>query len=500
MRTKVKKTSKRERFENVHKNYKLPYSHKAVLKNKSNLSGDRAYRETTKEIQQLVELAMLSNIQLRPYGSKWSLSKAPYSKDLLVEYSQLKHKRFLTKTEIKRASKKNQYLFAQCGNIIEDLNLFCQGKGRSMQTSGASNGQTIAGAIGTGVHGSAIDIGAIQDTVVGLHIITDKDKSVYLEAKSNSIATDVFLNKIKPDETIRNDKLFHSALVSLGAFGFVHGVIIETAPLFLIKNYVTPITKKDAFSLSKNLNFKQSSFQIPGEARRPYHFKLYFNQYNIDGNDGIKAEIMYAYGPNRGLFKNILDYIKDIPKILGKFTDAANCTVPALAKALSKFALPKNGLETGHLNDIFPKTKIRGSAFSTAFAVPAKDSVRVLELLLAEMKRTKKNVPSIFSFRFVKKSKATLAFTKHKMNCVIGLDGLQSKTTDAYLKIIHKALDTSGIPYAFHWGKVTNMDAAMVDRMYGSAKTTWIHQRNLLLSDEAKKVFTNDYLKKLGLG
>ena len=499
MRTKVQKARKKAAFQNVHKNYKLPYSHKAKLKNDSSLNGDSAYNDTTQEIKKLVDVAMISKIRLRPVGSKWSLSKAPYSKDMMVEYSDLKHKRFLTKSEIKTSFKKDQYLFVQSGNLIEDLNLFCQAMGRSIQTSGASNGQTIAGAIGTGVHGSAIHVGAIHDTVVGMHIITDKDKSVYLEAKSKPVVTDGFAKKIKADTIIRDDTLFHSALVSLGAFGFVHGIVIQTVPLFLIKNYVTSIPKKDAFSLSKTLNFKQSAFQIPGEARLPYHFKLYINQYNIDGDDGIKAEIMYAYGPDRGLFKNILDYLKDFPKILGKFSDAANCTVPALAKALTKFALPKNGLETGHLNDIFPRTKIRGSAFSTAFAVPAKDCVKVLELLLDEMKKSKKNVPSIFSFRFVKQSKATLAFTKHKMNCIIGLDGLQSKTTDAYLKIIHKALDKSGVPYAFHWGKVNNMDAAMVDRMYGTAKKTWIAERNKLLSAPAKKVFTNEYTEKLGL-
>lgn len=497
MRTQVKKATKL--FENVHKNYKLKHSHMAKLKNASGLSGDKAYKDTTKEIKHLIDIAMKSKVKLRPFGSKWSLSQAPYGKDIMVEYSDLKHKRFLTNAEVNGSSKPKQYLFVQSGNLIEDINLFCEKNGRSLQTSGASNGQTIAGAIGTGVHGSAIHIGAIHDTVVGLHIVTDKDESVYLQAKSNRKTTDAFAKKIGADKVINDDKLFHSALVSLGAFGFVHGVVIETVPLFLIKNYVTSISKKDAFSLSKTLNFKQAAFQIPGETRTPYHFKLYINQYNIDGDKGIKAEIMYAYGPDRGFFRNLLDYFKDIPKLLGKFTDAANCTVPALAKALSKFALPKDGLEVGHLNDIFARTKTRGSTFSTAFAVPAKDSVKVLEILLAEIKRSKKNPPSIFSFRFVKKSKATLAFTKHKMNCIIGLDGLQSKSTEAYLKLLHKALDKSGVSYAFHWGKVTNVDAAMVDRMYGSAKTTWIAQRNKLLSTEAKKVFTNGYTEKLGL-
>lgn len=494
----IKKTTSKEHFENVHKNYKLKYSHKGVLKNKKNIPDLDAYNETTDDIKKLVGFAIDNKIELRPYGSKWSLSQAPYSKDLMFDYSNLKLRRFLKRKEVNVSFKTNKYLFAQSGNLIGELNLHCEKNTRSLQTSGASNGQTIAGAISTGVHGSAYRIGSISDTVVGLHIVVDRDKHVYLEAKSNSVVSKEFISQINATH-IQNDAMFHSALVSMGAFGFIHGVMIEVAPLFEIKNYVTNIEKADAYQLSKTLDFKNSNFKIPRERREPYHFKLYFNQYDLDGKNGIKAEVMYARGPRRGFIKNIIDYFKDMPKILGKFTVSANCTIPALAKFFSKFVLPKNGEETGYLNDIFHKTKLRGSVFSTAFAVPMKDSVRTLELMLKVMKDSGRNVPSIFSFRFAQKSKATLAFTKFKMNCIIGLDGLQSNDTDNYLKLMHQALDNSNIPYAFHWGKVTNMNAAMVDRMYGPAKTKWVNQRHKLLSPRARKVFSNNYLRKLGL-
>src|SRR5205085_7992332 len=74
--------------------------------------------------------------------------------------------------------------FAQCGNGVWEISNFLQSKNLSLKTSGASNGQTIAGVIATSAHGSSIDVGAVQDFVVGLHIIVSPTRHVYLERKS----------------------------------------------------------------------------------------------------------------------------------------------------------------------------------------------------------------------------------------------------------------------------------------------------------------------------
>lgn len=503
MRSQVKVSKKK--FENVHKNYKLRHSHIVKLTNDENIgSWKKAYNDTTKEIQKLILVAKKSKAELRPVGSRWSLSKAPYSKDILVEYSDIKKKSFLTNKNLqsKYQSKPKKYLFAQCGNLIEDLSLFLEESGRSLMTSGASNGQTIAGAIGTGVHGSAYKVGAIQDSIVGLHIVTDDNKSVFLQAKSEKVIHQSFIESLDAVSIVDNE-MFSNALVSFGAFGFVHGVVIETVPLYILKNYVLPLEKKIAFDVGKTLQFKNINDNL-GESRSPYHFKLYVNQYALDKKDGIKAEIIYAYGFKRdrafGFIKKIIDYFKDIPKILGKFTDNANCTVPALARMFSEKVLPKDGVEIGHLNDIFHETKIRGSAFSTAFSVPVDRSIDALDLMNGIMKKTKKNIPGIFSFRYVKKSKASLAFTKFPMSCVMGVDGLQSKSTTQYLKELHKALEKSDIPYAFHWGKVNNLTPEIIEKSYGKKVIkTWKAQRKKLLTPELIKIFNNDFIRKMGL-
>ena len=504
MPSKVTKVSKKARFKNVHKNYELPFTHKATLTNQNIANKWAAYNDTTKEIQKMIFIAQSSQKELRPIGSKWSLSTAPYSKDMIVEYSQLKHKAFLKKQDLTTSfqDKPKKYIFVQCGNLIEDISLFLEKNGRSLMTSGASNGQTIAGAIGTGVHGSAFKVGSVQDSVVGLHIVNSDNESIFIQPASRKVVHKSFIDKLKATPHHDNE-LFSNALVSFGAFGFIHGVVIETVPLYLLKNYVLPIRKDQAFDIAKRLKFTAINNNL-GEGRQPYHFKLYINQYALDKEDGIKGEVIYAYGfkPDRafGFIKKIIDYFKDMPRILGKFTDNANCTVPVLARFFSKKVLPKDGVEIGHLNDIFHKTKIRGSAFSTAFAVPFDRSNEAFDLMNGIIKTTGKNIPSIFSMRFVKKSKAALAFTKFPISCVMGIDGLQSKTTTQYLATLHKELESSGIPYAFHWGKVNNLTPQIVEKSFGKGVIKkWKQQRNKILTLQIRKVFNNDFIRKIGL-
>jgi len=62
-------------------------------------------------------------------------------------------------------------VFAHVGMGSGKLNDTPTQKKLSLKTCGASNGQTIVGAMATGAHGSTIDIGGVQDYVVGLHII-----------------------------------------------------------------------------------------------------------------------------------------------------------------------------------------------------------------------------------------------------------------------------------------------------------------------------------------
>jgi hypothetical protein len=81
------------------------------------------------------------------------------------------------------------------------------------------------------------------------------------------------------------------------------------------------------------------------------------------------------------------------------------------------------------------------------------------------------------------------------------MDGVESEITRKFYKKVWEALETKGIPYTLHWGKINfNLDAARVRKMYGDAKINrWIDCRHQLLDESVRKVFTNAFMEKCGL-
>src|SRR4029450_7420683 len=96
-------------------------------------------------------------------------------------------------------------------------------------------------------------------------------------------------------ELRRDDALFEAALVSFGSFGIVHGLLIETEPLFLLEAYRQRLLLTDPlWQAISGLTFDVPELPHPGE--RPYHFQVVFNPHDIAG--GVYVRIMYK-GPYR---------------------------------------------------------------------------------------------------------------------------------------------------------------------------------------------------------
>ncbi|MEE8103989.1 MAG: FAD-binding protein, partial [Planctomycetota bacterium] len=113
----------------------------------------------------------------------------------------------LTRAYTKSAKK----LFCfQCGMTIKGINRVLDARKLSLKTSGASNGQTIAGAVSTGTHGSAFDVGAVQDSVVGIHLLTGPSSHVWLERASYPVVRSGFANMLGA-RLVRDDDLFNAA-------------------------------------------------------------------------------------------------------------------------------------------------------------------------------------------------------------------------------------------------------------------------------------------------
>ncbi|SDM21340.1 FAD-binding protein [Kriegella aquimaris] len=513
---------KRQRWNTLHKNG--PFALKLFIttkleKNSSGLTDFEKYNDAAKEIQKLIKQAADNNEQFRAIGSKWSMSNIAHCKDRMHYNSFMNLKFPIFEGEIHKDSTyehSNLHWF-QCGNKIKEISGYLERRGKSLKTTGASNGQTIAGCISTGVHGSTIDVGSVQDYVVGLNLITGPkpEDNIYLERKSKPALRDTYAANFNAAKIIRDDEIFNAALVGLGSMGFVHGVVIEAEDLYLLHRYVRKIDRAEALKLADTLDFSNYDPKIPNtdfKGVRPFHYKIFMNPYNTDEKK-YAVEFIYKikYYENYMVdFGNPIPFQKEFVyldliylfiKIAGKIPKS----IPKLINLLKSSILPKEEKTTvGKLSEIFWDAGYQGKAFACSFGVDHTHSSKAMELLA---KLTREHpVPGIFAMRFIKQSKGTLAFSKFPFTCMVEIDGIQWRDKDKIIPLMDystkmiEVLKNNNIPFTLHWGK--NADWAfpnLVNEMYGKSSENWKKCRSWLLSKEMAKVFSNDFLSTTGL-
>ena len=440
-------------------------------------------------------------MRLRAVGAGWSLSEAAVTDGWLLNTQPLDFTFRLDRQIVSAAAQdRTAHLrFVQCGVGMAQLSALLRQEGQSLQTSGASNGQTLAGAVSTGTHGAALDVGAVQDMVCGLHLIPDAARSVWLERASRPIITPAFAAALGA-ELQRDDGLFEAALVSFGSFGIIHGLLIETEPLFLLETYRQRLPLTDAlWQAISRLTFDVPELPHPGE--RPYHFQVVCNPHDMAG--GAYVTIMYKrpyrddYTPPP-LTLGRFGPGDDAAAFIGILTDSLPAAIPFLTQEILDSAYAPYDKQEGTLAEIFTNTELRGRLASTAVGVSLDRTREAVEAVLAEHDQSGP-AAVVLSLRYVQGSSGTLAFTHFPTTCVLEIDGVQSSRTDDFLARVWDRLERQGIPYTFHWGKQHNLDAARLRRLYGQRVERWLAARQHLLGAAERRLFANALLERLAL-
>lgn len=485
------------------------------------------YNKTTENIQWLIKFASENNYRLRAMGSGWSLSKVAVSEDGIVNTKKLRLRARLAPSQITKAyldkgGDPDNLLFAQCGNTIiaiNDLLEKTRNPPKSLKASGGSNGQTIVGAFSTGTHGAALKFGALSEFVVGMHIVTGPDRHVWLERASYPVTSKKFTSWMNA-EVIMDDDIFNSALVSFGSFGFIHSVLIEVEPVYLLEQELIRVPYDDI--LEKAIRRGDFSGLAP-KLKYPldvinttlYHFELAINPHDFKKNSkdqGVYLRVMYkqpyrsdynkfnpktegyTYGDDvLGLIQLVLDKVEKLP---GNINMAL---IPSTVNSLFKVAYDRPESAIGTIGETFRNTIFRGKLFSAAFAFNREDIPEVVDIILA----INKQIPfaGVMAMRFVKGTQATLGFTRFEHTCVLELDGVDAVINHQFSNVFIEEVESRNLNYAIHWGKINHMlDKERVRNIYGEQNIgQWISHRNQLLSGEAMNVFTNEFLEYCGL-
>ncbi|OQP66292.1 FAD-linked oxidase [Niastella vici] len=497
-------------------NLRLPFAFTETEKN---------YQATTKNFQWLIQHAVDNNLKLRALGNGWSFSDVQVCTGGLVDTRELRTffsigNSFLSPQYLASGKTAKDLVFTQCGMSILQMNKELEEENgwlRSLRASGASNGQTIAGATATGTHGAGIKAGAVHDAIVGLHLVTGFNRHVWLERASNPVASPAFTDWLGA-EIFRDDDLFNAAVVSFGSFGFIHGVLLETEPIYLLEKYTSA-------NIPYNDNLKQAINEWKFEAlndflpfppespgRSLYHFEVLVNPHRFAVNDadkGVYLRAMYKTpyrtdytkpaqpGGNFQYGDELLGLIQTILDNIGK--KLTQKLIPPLVTKLFPLAFAANEQATGTIGEIFTNTKFRGKAASAATAIDTSNASRAIEEIVALNRKIP--FPGALALRFVKGTQATLGFTKFEKTCVLEMDGVESATSRKFFSSVWDRFEAIGLPYTLHWGKINfNLTEARIRQMYGdTAVNKWLTARHKLLDNETQKVFTNEFMERTGL-
>lgn len=471
---------------------------------------------------ELEELIDTTPGRIRAYGARWSLSSAASSDSngVMLETANLNQVfRMNTYLDPTYSGSPDRIRLFQAGISVRAVNDFLSARGYALKTSGASDGQTLAGAISTGTHGSAFQIGSMQEAVVGMHVICGKGRNYWVERASYPVGNQQLLAALGAT-AICDDTIFNALLVSFGSMGVIVGYALEFEPEYTLVLYRERVSHTDAanfFGLLCSADGTLTSSAIdqifPSIGKNPAD--LHHIEVDINSHDSSAAFISVMYRSDdltevpfcnsSGVPGNeTITIIGEAVNILGNVFGAwlGGGVVPLFSSTITgqfQVCKPYVRLKRGKM---FAPTTASGGIMSVELGISHTDAVQALHLLKSLNSTTP--FAGAFAFRFVKQTQATLGFTKYPVTCCIELPGVGTEDTVEFYNQVYVAFDAAGIDFTLHWGQMNDYQtggAAKVKTRWGDAAVnTWLAAREHLLNTPAlRDRFSNQLLEDCGL-
>ncbi|MDT0309460.1 FAD-binding protein [Streptomyces sp. DSM 44917] len=170
-------------------------------------------------------------------------------------------------------------LHVEAGIKLHDLNCRLDGLGWAMPTLGGSRGQSLAGALGTGVHGADVSLPPIADAVRAVHLVGAGGQQWWIEPATAPLTSRQGLDRAKArghlDPSVRqvwDDEWFNALLVSMGCAGVIYSVVLAARPAFRLRTTTTAESWPAAQRRVADLAFRD---------RRPRYLEI-----NVNPADG----------------------------------------------------------------------------------------------------------------------------------------------------------------------------------------------------------------------
>lgn len=460
---------------------------------------------------------------LRAIGSRWSLSRIIEPGDVVLDPANMnvvlrvKADWLDPQYRATRAAQQFTPIFAQGGTQIASLNRRLAEAGLAVQTSGAGDGQRLAGCLATGTHGSALGIGAMHDTALGFHLVVGPSESVFVQratAPACGPEVSAWLERETgiPTRHVLDDDWFAAAQVNLGSLGFVHGVILETVPLYALRGRQIVRRFADA-DVWRTLSDLQTERLHPDVRERPYHFEVIFHPYPANEGPGAFIRVFWKHSadgiPLSPPSPAIPDASSDLMGLISGLSDIIDAAAPTWALRLLfsdqlERRFKPGDLAPRHPGNIFGPTSLPpGRGASTEVIVAQRYAHRSLEVLYDVLRREAARGNHLLgpvAVRFVPQTGALLGMNVHGMNAYIELPSVRNDEVLTIFRRWWDELEAASIPFTCHWGQQHGMTPSRLETFFGQRPQRWkAARRDMLSSEIARRVFAAPLLAEVGL-
>jgi FAD-linked oxidoreductase len=345
----------------------------------------------------------------------------------------------------------------KAGTTIRDLGPLLRARGLNLANQGDVDAQAIAGAIGTGTHGTGVTLGSVSTQATALRLVTAGGEIVTCSAGQDS-------------------DIFNAARVALGALGILSEVTLACRPAYTLHE------RQRTMALDEVL----ATFPEFAQAHRHAEFFWFpLSQAavvkTLEPTDAPVSKALALHRFKTSVVEN---------GALWAFAQASRI-IPALTGPLARLSAAAGGSERiDHAERAFPSPRsVRFNEME--YAVPAQAGLECIAEIRAWFQRTGTLVYFPIEFRYVAADDIWLSPFEGRDCAAIAVHRLAGEDFTAYFAAMEAIFrNHQGRP---HWGKLHTLKAAQLSALY----PRWHDFQTVRQRLDPDGLFLNDYLRGL---
>ncbi len=406
---------------------------------------------TREELASVVRRAAERGLRVRASGSGHSFTDIALTDGVMVRCDRLQ--RILA---VDRAS---GLVKVEAGIVLRDLNRKLDGLGLAFENLGDVDGQTLAGSISTGTHGTGAGFRSISAQVEAIELVLADGSSLEISAESDEATLDC-------------------ARIGLGALGLIYAVTIRTVPAFTLDRVDSPKPLGEVFDNLDELIAAND------------HFEFYVFPFTETALCRRSRRTDEPPHPRSAALVYAQEVV--LENWIGAGFAFAGRRLPALRPRLARLASRGTGRATKVDKSFRVFASERRIKFTEMeYGIPREHAVEAVRRVLDLASRPEHSVVYPIEVRFVRDDNVVLSAAHERETCYVAVHQDPKLDWESYFRGVEEIMNGyGGRP---HWGKRHFQTAASLEPRY----PRWAEFQALRTKLDPERRFANAYTERV---